>query len=204
MEINQFVYLKESADYTEVFDAPVFAGKSIGVTSGYLGKITALNIKGIGDAHLFTKILNAYDEEKYLDNKDISLYEFSDVSPDGTKVPSAGTSTNSGGTFNKILGIFSGLIGIFGKSSTKLPTNTDTPTKPENPTTQNPEEKEKPTTGNTDKKTFAEWFSANWWWAIGVFVIVFGGIIWAIVAAVKSYKKKKALKQANVVQLPTQ
>lgn len=192
MKIGQYVSLKDSANYTEVFDAPEIGAKSEGFTAGYLGQITALDIYEIvadnpEDAHIYTKILNKNNEVKYLDNKDIRFYDYSDTAPSGVTLPTTPPTTgnNSGSTLDKILGVFTGLLGVFGK--TKPITTTPAKPDPTNKTGDNTD----PTTPNTNtQKTFAEWFAANWWWAILAIIIVPGGIIWAIVAAAKADKKK--------------
>ena len=195
MTVGQFIYLKTSTKYAEVYDVPTIQGTPLGFNAGYVGKITKLNVTGLGESQTYTELEDKYLAKQYFSNRDAALFDFTNVGPEGvantggnTGGTTGGTSGGNGGTtLDKIGSIFSGLLGIFGKSKTPSstpPTTTDPATK--DPAVKNP------TPANNDNPTgIAAWVKKNVVLVIIAAIMIVGGIIWAIVASVKADKKDK-------------
>lgn len=196
MTVGQFIYLKIDTTYVEIYDVPTIQGSSLGFNSGYVGKITKLNVAGLGETQTYTELEDKYLAKQYFSNKDAAKFDFTNVGPEGvannggnTGGTTGGTSGGNGGTtLDKIGSIFSGILGIFGKS--KTPTTT---TKTEDPTTKDPSVKN-PTPANNDNPTgIGAWVKKNVVLVIIGAIMIVGGIIWAIVASVKADKKDKQM-----------
>ncbi|MBC7408471.1 MAG: hypothetical protein H7339_08795 [Arcicella sp.] len=198
MTVGQFIYLKTGTEYAEVYDMPTIQGTPLGFNAGYVGKITKLNVTGLGESQTYTELEDKYGTKQYFSNRDAALFDFTNVSPEGVANTggntgnTGGTSGGNGGTtLDKIGSIFSGLLGIFGKSKTPSitpPTTTD-------PATKDPAVKS-PTPANNDNPTgIAAWVKKNVVLVIIGVIVLMGGIIWAIVASVKADKKDKEFQQ---------
>lgn len=193
MQVGQFIYLKSSILYVETYDVPTIQGSVIGYNAGYVGKVTKLNVAGVGETQTFTEISDKYLAKRYFSNKDVDKFDFTDVGPDGkTSNSDSGSSGNSGSgsstTLDKISNIFAGILGIFGKKTT-----TTTPTAMADPKTADPTVKDPNTNNNNDNTSgIAAWVKKNVVLVIIGALLIVGGIIWAIVAAVKADKKDKA------------
>ena len=197
MKIGQFIYLKSSTLYADIYDVPTIQGTRYGFTSGYVGKITKLNVAGAGESQTYTQLVDVYGTKYFFPNIDADLFDFLDTekktdtggTPEGNGNTKNPNNNNSGGsTISKIADIFAGLLSLFGKS--KTPDSTTNPSS-NNPTTPPP-----PPVNNEDTGIKA-WIKKNSTIVIVGVVVVVGGIIWAIVAAVKSDKKDKEFQENN-------
>lgn len=214
MNVGQYISLKSNADYADVYDAPAISSHAEGVTAGYIGKITKLNVQGIGDTHFFIEVVNQYNEKKYLVTVDKDLFEVSDTNPlastnnnTGGTIGGGTTGGTSGGasggsstsTLDKILGIFTGIATIFGKTkTTTTPTGSGTGSSSGTGGSSSGSSGggEDPTPSN-DAPSFGEWFAKNWIWAVPAIIIIPGGLILLIVTLVKSSKKKNEIAAQN-------
>ena len=201
MIVGQYIYLKATANYAEIYDAPTIASSPLGFTSGYVGLVKKLNVEGVADPNTFTEILDETGKTKYINNNDEDSFEFTSTKKDdavdtgGTGgVDSGGTGGSSSGgssTFDKLFGAISGILGVFSKSKTITGTTTTGGTSTGSGSgTGGTDTTKDPKTGNDDKSSFAVWFANNWYWAVPAIILIPGGIIWAIVASSKKAKMK--------------
>lgn len=200
MQVGQYISIKSNTDYVDIYDAPAITSSSEGFTAGYVGKVSKVNVAGIGESRFFTEVINKDGEKKYIDTADDDLFESSNTEPtdnsdnEGT-VPSTPTPTPSGeSTFDKIANIFSGILGIFNSTKAK----NKTPNTGEDQTTDpTAKDGETPDPSNNADSPLLVWVKTNWLLAILIIVVVPGGLIWGIATLVKASKKKNEIALPN-------
>ncbi|PWK27025.1 hypothetical protein LV89_01837 [Arcicella aurantiaca] len=205
MQVGQYVSLKSNTDYVDIYDAPTISSASEGFTAGYIGKVSKVNVAGIGESRFFTEVVNRNNEKKYIDTADNDLFETSatdpkDNTPDNSgTVPSTTPTTpdsTGGSTFDKIVNVFNGLLGIF-KSTKKTDTGSGTTDNSGDTQDSSGTDGETPDPSNNAESPFLTWIKTNWLLSILLFILLPGGLILGIIALVKASKKKAALAIQN-------
>ena len=197
MQVGQYISIKSNTDYVDIYDAPAITSKSEGFTAGYVGKVSKVNVAGIGESRFYTEVINKNGEKKYIDTADDDLFESSSTNPTDNNSgsdetdPSIPTPAPSGeSTFDKIANIFSGILGIFNSTKSKNKTPNTGEDKTTDPTAK---DGETPDPSNNADSPLLVWLKANWLLALILIIIVPGGLILGISALIKASKKKNEI-----------
>ena len=107
MQIGQNIQLLASSTYGEYYDAPATSSRAYGVTgTGSLGKITKLNVAGVGDINKFTEF-EKNGQKYYVKNGDFGTdFEAFDAPITGNSGGEPKPTTQSGGGLLDTLGKF--------------------------------------------------------------------------------------------------
>ncbi|MBB6003848.1 hypothetical protein [Arcicella rosea] len=182
--IGKYLYVNDSIEYVEYFDAPTISSRSYGASYGaLLGKVSKENIAGLGETNRFTEFEK--DGEKFYVIFNTREFNLADsIVNDST--PVSGNTSSDKNIFEKGIDLAKSLFDFLGKTK-KTPAIDDN-------IMNEPHDTDSDKNETAVANPFLNWLKVNWPWFMPMVVLV-PVLIFLLVRGAN--RKRLARKQIN-------
>lgn len=159
--IGKYLYVNDSIEYVEYFDAPTISSRSYGASYGaFLGKVTKENVAGLADTNRFTEFEK--DGEKFYVIFNTREFNLMDSNVNDSTPVSGNTSSNKN-IFEKGIDLAKSLFDFFGKTKT-LPPIENSQVGMEGISSDQG--------SSQNNNSFLNWLKTNWLWFMPMVVLI--------------------------------